>query len=35
VRYLGAIGTERDWSVVRDLERGLARTRPQLNGAIA
>jgi hypothetical protein len=35
VRYLGASGTERDWSVVRDLERGLARTRPQLNGAIA
>jgi hypothetical protein len=35
VRYLGSAGTEQDWTVVRDLERDLARSRPRLDEAFA
>jgi hypothetical protein len=35
VRYLGATGTEAGWLVVRDLERDLANTKPQLDEAFA
>jgi hypothetical protein len=34
VRYLGALGTENGWALVRDLERELSRARPRLDEAL-